>query len=99
VIDFGLSPAEAVTVPRFATTHHQDSFNPNPARERTILKHQSLDVYESIDQDVLSDLAARGHIIGRWKEPIGHPVMLMIEDGTMLAAGDPDAERHAAGMT
>jgi len=98
VIDFRMRPDKAVRAPRFATTHHEDSFNPNPERERTVLKRQSLDVYNSIDPNVSRELSGRGHQIARWKEPIGHPVMLMLEDGVMFAAGDPDAEMHAAGL-
>ena len=33
-IEFDMEPAAAVTAPRFATAHHQDSFDPNPCVNR-----------------------------------------------------------------
>ena len=35
-VEFGIMPEEAVTAPRFATAHHNDSFDPNPIREQTV---------------------------------------------------------------
>ena len=39
VIDFGLSPAEAVTAPRFITDHFIGSFNQPPAKLASLLMY------------------------------------------------------------
>ena len=42
----------------------------------------------------------RGHQLEVKSSPIANPVMLYIdqESGTLYAAGDPEAGRHAAGL-
>jgi gamma-glutamyltranspeptidase/glutathione hydrolase len=100
-IDFGMAPADAVTAPRFATAHHQDSFDPDPVREHTFGRAGSLTVSESIEAGVRSELAWRGHLVEVAPGPIAHPVMLYAErdSGLYHAAGDPAAGRHAAGLS
>jgi len=44
------------------------------------------------------ELAQRGHTITAKDGPIGTPVMLLADQGTYYAAGDPAARRHAAGL-
>jgi len=98
-IEFGLEPAAAVTAPRFATAHHQDSFDPNPVREQTLGKAGSLTISDKIDADVRDDLAQRGHTVETKAGPIATPVMLYAApSGVYRAAGDPAAGRHAAGL-
>jgi len=97
-IEFGMAPAEAVVAPRFATQHHEDSFDPNPDRNRTFLQAGSLTISEAVDQDVRDQLTQRGHTIEAKPGPIGTPVMLHIDHNTYYAAGDPAAGRHAAGL-
>jgi gamma-glutamyltranspeptidase / glutathione hydrolase len=99
-IEFGLDPAAAVTAPRFATYHHQDSFDPNPVREQTFIKAGSLTLDGKVDKSVSEVLAERGHEITTVGGPIGHPVMLYrdTKSGLFHAAGDPAANRHAAGL-
>ncbi len=99
-VNFGMTPAQAVTAPRFNTSHHQDSFNPHPDREQAFVKKGELVVYEEIPEGVRNELASRGHIIKTSKGPIGHPVMIAIDPATSMlhAAGDPKAKRHAAAI-
>jgi gamma-glutamyltranspeptidase/glutathione hydrolase len=98
-IEFGQLPAAAVRTPRFATYHHQDSFDPNPRREQTFLKAGSLAISERVPAPVRQDLARRGHQVEARAGHIATPVMLYIApDGTFHAAGDPEAGRHAAGL-
>ncbi len=99
-IEFGMSPADAVTAPRFATEHHQDSFDPNPNRPKTFGKAGSLSISDQIGEGVRDDLASRGHHVEVKERPIAVPVMLAIDpdDGTFYAAGDPAVGRHAAGL-
>jgi gamma-glutamyltranspeptidase/glutathione hydrolase len=99
-IDFNMLPHQCVTVPRFATTHHQDSFDPNPDREATFKIAGSVMLKEDFDNVIKQDLRRRGHTIQTAKSYIGRPVMLTIdqEEGTIYAAGDPEGSRHAAAM-
>ena len=99
-IEFGQMPDVAVRQPRFATYHHQDSFDPKPNREQTFIKAGSLTTNDTVDITVREELAQRGHRVEVVATAIAAPVMLYIdqEDGMFYAAGDPAARRHAAGM-
>jgi len=99
-IEFGMAPAAAVTAPRFATEHHQDSFDPTPNREQTFLKAGSLSISAQIEPEICDELARRGHEVERKERPIAVPVMLSIdhENERFYAAGDPEAGRHAAAL-
>src|SRR5262249_19642360 len=92
LIDFGLSPAEAVAVPRFTTDHFVSSFTQVPPRLG------SLNIYAEVGEDVLADLKARAHKLILHKPPLAPPVLLRIApaSGRIDAAGDPKARRHAA---
>ena len=100
-IEFGMVPETAVRAPRFATAHHEDSFDPNPDRPATFKRTGSLNISDRVSQDVRAELASRGHHVMTSTGPIATPVMLFVdpEDGRFHAAGDPDAGRHAAGMS
>ncbi len=99
-IEFDIKPEEAVTAPRFATAHHQDSFDPNPNREQAFKQAGSLTLNDSIDQDVQNELSIRGNQIEAKPGAIATPSMVYInqENGMLYAAGDPEARRHAAGL-
>jgi gamma-glutamyltranspeptidase / glutathione hydrolase len=98
-IEFDMLPEQAVRQPRFATAHHQDSFDPNPRREQTFLQAGSLTLNAGLGA-ISENLAQRGHRVSQTEQAIGDPVMLYIdkEKGTFYAAGDPAARRHAAGL-
>jgi len=100
-IEFGMTLDEAITAPRFATTQHQDSFDPNPARARTFGRAGSLAISASVDEGVCDELTRRGHQVERKDGPIATPVMLYVDrdSGALHAAGDPAADRHAASLT
>ena len=99
-VEFGMQPEDAVTVPRFATAHHEDSFDPNPNREQTFKQAGSLTISDSVSETVRQELAGRGHQVKAQSTPIAVPVMLYIDQDTetYYAAGDPAARRHAAGL-
>ncbi|MBC8444922.1 MAG: gamma-glutamyltransferase [Chloroflexi bacterium] len=99
-VEYGMMPDAAVTAPRFATAHHQDSFDPQPVRERAFIQAGSLTVNTLVDVDVARELAARGHKLSSTEGAIAAPVMLYVDpdSGIMYAAGDPAARRHAAGV-
>jgi gamma-glutamyltranspeptidase/glutathione hydrolase len=99
-IEFGILPEAAVTAPRFATAHHQDSFDPNPDRMQAFKQPGLLTISDSVSQNVTEELARRGHRLKASASPIAAPVMLYIDQdsGMLYAAGDPTARRHAAGL-
>ena len=99
-IEFDMLPETAVTAPRFATAHHEDSFDPNPNRAATFKSVGSLTISERVGRGVRAELAARGHQVASTNGPIATPVMLFVdrENGRFHAAGDPAAGRHAAGL-
>jgi gamma-glutamyltranspeptidase/glutathione hydrolase len=98
--EFGMLPEAAVTAPRFATDHHQDSFDPNPDRAQAFVQAGSLTISAGVSQGVQEELARRGHKLQPTLSPIAAPIMLYIDqaNGTFYAAGDPAAQRHAAGL-
>lgn len=99
-VEFDMLPEDAVTAPRFATAHHQDSFDPNPNREQTFGQVGSLTINDSVSQTVRDELSERGHRVNVQAGAIAAPVMLYIdkENGMFYAAGDPAAGRHAGGL-
>ena len=99
-VEFDLQPEAAVTAPRFATAHHQDSFDPNPNRAQTFIQPGSLSINDSVDASVRQELTRRGHQVDAKASPIATPVMLYVaqDSGINYAAGDPAARRHAAGL-
>ncbi len=99
-VEFGILPDDSVTSARFATLHHQGSFDPQPDRTKAFKEVGSLNVNEGIDEDARAELARRGHRVKVAKGPIAHPVAIYIdpETGVQHAAGDPKTARHAGAM-
>lgn len=97
-IEFGKLPAEAVNAPRFATTFHQDSFDPDPDRERAFKHEGALWLGDGISDEALKMLASRQHRAVR-REPPAVPVMLYIDQNTQTRHAAGDRRRsHAAGQ-
>jgi gamma-glutamyltranspeptidase/glutathione hydrolase len=92
LIDFGMTPSQAVTAPRFTTDHFVSSFTQVPP------KLGSLNIYAAVGEDVLAELRARGHQVNVAKPPLATPVLIRLDpsSGRIDAAGDPKARRHAA---
>lgn len=99
-IDFGMTPEQAVTAPRFNTYHHQNSFDPNPDRTSAFTGAGKMRVNDAIPDAVREELTRRGHKVATSAGPIANPIMIYIEPGSgiMHAAGDPKAGRHAAAL-
>jgi gamma-glutamyltranspeptidase/glutathione hydrolase len=100
-IEFGLEPEAAVTAPRFVTYHHQDSFDPDPARERAFVKAGSLTINGQVGAVTREELARRSHQVEVKSGALAAPVMLYRDpiSGEYDVAGDPAAGRHAAGLS
>src|SRR5207237_106124 len=58
-IDFGLSPEQSVTAPRFGTNHHLGSFRQTPPKLGSLLPAASF------DDTTVANLKGRGHGSGR----------------------------------
>ena len=99
-IEFGMLPEQAVIAPRFSTSHHEDSFDPNPDRRATFGQPGSIFSHGTLSAEAYAELARRGHHLHTTTATIGLPVMLSIdqEQGILRAAGDPATGRHAAGL-
>ena len=99
-VEFGMQPEAAVKAPRFATAHHEDSFDPNPNRVEAFGQAGSLTINDSVSESVRAELASRGHQMKTQAGAIAAPSMIHIDgdSGTYYAAGDPAAGRHAAGV-
>jgi gamma-glutamyltranspeptidase/glutathione hydrolase len=91
-IDFGMSPEQAVTAPRFGTNHHLGSFRQTPPELGSLL------VYPEVGEKTIEDLKARGHRVKVNRSALWAPCFLSIDpkSGTIQTAGDPRARRHAA---
>jgi gamma-glutamyltranspeptidase/glutathione hydrolase len=92
LIDFRLTPSQAVTAPRFLTDHFVGSFG-QPAA-----KLGSLRVYPEVGESTIAELKARGHKVELGRPPLSAaPTVLTIDpsSGRLEAAGDPRAGRHA----
>ena len=99
-VEFGMLPDKAVTAARFSTGHHQNSFDPNPDRMAAFVGKGTLRMNADVPEDVQRELADRGHKVSTTSRPIAHPVMIYVDHqtGTIHAAGDPAARRHAAAL-
>ena len=60
----------------------------------------SLRVHTGVAEQVQEELEKRGHDVDTTDGPIASPVMIYIDHntGTIYAAGDPHAGRHAAAI-
>jgi gamma-glutamyltranspeptidase/glutathione hydrolase len=90
-LDFGMSPKEAVTAPRFGTLHFMTSFGQAPPKLGNVL------VYPNIGDDVIKSLEERGAKLALQKVAWGRPVCVRVnpQTGLIQAAGDPTAKRNA----
>jgi gamma-glutamyltranspeptidase/glutathione hydrolase len=91
IIDFGQSPADAVTAPRFGTNHHLGSFGQKPPELGSLL------LAAGHDTSLAKALTTMGHKVTTSKGVLWAPVILKIDPktGQKEAAGDPKARRHA----
>jgi gamma-glutamyltranspeptidase/glutathione hydrolase len=91
MIVYDLSPYEAITTPRFATTLHEDSFNPVPLRTSAVSDQRKLIINRGVSEECLHRLKSMGHQVELLGGAIGSPVMIRIylESGIAEAVSDP----------
>jgi gamma-glutamyltranspeptidase/glutathione hydrolase len=92
LIDYEMSPEQAVSAPRYSTAHHIGSFAQSPP------ELGSLQLNDGLDEAEVEQLRGRGHRITATRGAIGNPVVLAIDptSGRIDAAGCPKSRRHAA---
>jgi gamma-glutamyltranspeptidase/glutathione hydrolase len=90
-LDFGLSPPDTVTAPRFVTDHFLGSFRQTPPNLG------SLRINPEVGEGTLADLKRRGHKVDIHKSFLWYPTIISIDPHTkrLHGAGDPRAGRHA----
>jgi gamma-glutamyltranspeptidase/glutathione hydrolase len=90
-LDFGMSPAEAVTTPRFGTQHHLGSFRQAPPALGSLLLDPRL------GEETINEMKSRGFKVSLLKAAWGRPVVVRFYPGSGVieAAGDPTAKRNA----
>ena len=101
LVHFGMTPAQAVSAPRFASSHHENSFKPYPDRTRARVGTATLTVQTNLPPEVCHQLAQRGHKLEKIPPPIAMPSLLWIDPVTRVisVAGDSHAGRHAAALS
>ncbi len=93
LIDFGMSPQEAVEAPRFQTEHFYSSFATHefvPGKTR---------LEKRIAKPVMDGLEAKGHLVqasGDWSNGSA-PTVIMIHDGILDGGADPRRLRFIFG--
>jgi gamma-glutamyltranspeptidase/glutathione hydrolase len=81
MVDFGMSPEDAFTAPRFSTAHHTSSFGQSKP------KFGSLFVNARVSEAVQSDLKSRGHVLTVGPGNVGGVALIGIESGSNVAHG------------
>ena len=78
-VEFGMSPEEAFSAPRFSTTHFISSFSQDRA------ELGSLSVPNTLPEKVQTDLRARGHVVTLSREGVGGVALIGIDPKTKEA--------------
>jgi gamma-glutamyltranspeptidase / glutathione hydrolase len=93
IIDFGMSPQEAVEAPRFQSEHFYASF----------ANHEfapgKLNVESRMPRDTIAALIALGHkvnVAGAWSNSSA-PVVIRMDNGVLQGAADPRRGRFVFG--
>jgi gamma-glutamyltranspeptidase/glutathione hydrolase len=95
VVAYGMSPQQAVEVPRVATRSFPDSFWPHPDFPGR------LDCERGVPAETRAALSALGHLVderpdGDWRSGAVCAVVVGV-DGTLMGAADPRRGAHAIG--
>lgn len=100
ILEFGMTPEQSVSAPRFATNLHEDSFNPTSERKSAIAKERVLSLNPGIDPAVIRELEKRGHKIVITDDVIGSPVMLFFDEttGNWIGATDPRIPHYTGAL-
>jgi gamma-glutamyltranspeptidase/glutathione hydrolase len=91
VIEFGVSPQEAVDTIRFGTNHFIGSFRQTPVVPGSIV------IEDSASENTIKVLQDKGHNVQKTTVfPSQAVAIVWLEDGSMEVGGDLNKERHLA---
>ena len=97
ILEFGMKPYDAVTIPRFSTNLHQGSFNPSKDRNEAMPATRTLAIREGLSIEDWLNLKKLGHsiVIDQNKVTIVHPAIIYFDPKTKIAYGatDPSTAR------
>jgi gamma-glutamyltranspeptidase/glutathione hydrolase len=93
IVEFGMSPQEAVEAPRFDTQHYVSSFDDHE------FLAGSLNIESRVAEKTIEDLRSRGHKI-KVQQPFGTgsaPTVIVynVQSGVSSAGADPRRGRYA----
>jgi gamma-glutamyltranspeptidase/glutathione hydrolase len=91
LIDFGLTPKQAIEVGRFHTDHLIGSFRQKPPRLGSLI------LEKAVSDEAAASLLLKGHLVERSNKPQSNPIVLTRDpkSGLIQAAGDPNSRRNA----
>ena len=100
ILNYGLTAEEAVSVLRFSTNLHEDSFDPSPDRFSTIDSERILTVNKGLDAGTIQELENKGHKIAEVTRAIGSPVILLFDEKTGIWTGaiDPKIDHYTGAL-
>jgi gamma-glutamyltranspeptidase/glutathione hydrolase len=100
ILEFGIKPYDAVTIPRFNTNVHQGSFNPSSDRNEALPSKRTLSIREGLSIQSWLPLIKLGHevVLDQNKVAIGHPAIIYYDQKSKTAYGatDPSTARFTA---
>jgi gamma-glutamyltranspeptidase/glutathione hydrolase len=95
IIEFGMTPSEAINAPRIATMLHEDSFNPSHNRQETIDQSPRLLINNDFDNQTIEILTNKGHMIDTTSNAVGVPAIVLIDAaGIKHAATDQKTDHY-----
>jgi len=102
IVEFGIDPYDAVTIPRFNTNLHQGSFNPSSDRNEALPSNRTLAIREGLSLQDWLVLLKLGHnvVLDQNKVAIGHPAIVYYNQKTKTAYGatDPSTARFTGAI-
>jgi gamma-glutamyltranspeptidase/glutathione hydrolase len=93
IIDFGMSPQEAVEAPRFQTEHFYSSFGNHEFNAGRLSLEARI---PKVTSDRLAALGHKVNVSGEWSNPSG-PVVIQIGEGVLHGGADPRRGRFIFG--
>ncbi len=102
IVEFGMSPYDAVTFPRFNTNLHQGSFEPSSDRNKAMSPKRTLSIREGLSIEDWLSLIKLGHsvVLDQNKVNIGHPAIIYFDQKTNMGYGatDPSTARFTGAL-
>ena len=104
IVVYGIDPYNAITLPRFTTNLHQDSFNPSSDRRGAYPSKRLLTVREGISIACWNSLKKLGHSLSLAKDgdkvAMRHPSIVFLDQksGVAYGATDPSTARFTGAL-